>query len=133
MFGLQILDITIGLIFVYLLLALICTAASELFAGLFDRRARNLLIGIRHLLEEETVRLKDPKDPSDPKGKGLVRICIFPSCNHLVYYSHRIQTWILPASSVISAVLSSMLTRDRSRTIIGVVPGLYDLLGRAGR
>jgi hypothetical protein len=72
MFGLQILDIAIGLIFVYLLLALICTTASELLAGLFDRRSRNLFIGIRGLLEDEVVRLKNPQNPGDPKGKGLV-------------------------------------------------------------
>jgi hypothetical protein len=67
MFGLQILDIAIGLIFVYLLLSLICTATSELLAGLFNRRSRNLFMGIRGLLEDEAV-----KDPGDPKGKGLV-------------------------------------------------------------
>src|SRR5262245_45045759 len=72
MFGLQILDIAIGLIFVYLLLALICTTVSELFAGLLSRRSRNLFIGIRGLLEDEAVRLKNPQDPSHPKGKGLV-------------------------------------------------------------
>jgi hypothetical protein len=69
MFGLQILDIAIGLIFVYLLLALMCTAASELIAGLLDRRAKNLLTRIRNLLKEDDVQLKDPKDQQD---KGLV-------------------------------------------------------------
>jgi len=72
MFGLQILDIAIGLIFVYLLLALICTTISELLAGLLNRRSRNLFIGIRGLLENEGVRLKDPQAPHDHKGKGLV-------------------------------------------------------------
>jgi len=72
MFGLQILDIAIGLIFVYLLLALICTTIGELLAGLLNRRSRNLLIGIRGLLEDEAVRLKNPQAPHDPKGKGLV-------------------------------------------------------------
>src|SRR5262245_11666007 len=72
MFGLQILDIAIGLIFVYLLLALICTTVSELLAGLLNRRSRNLFIGIRGLLEDEAVRLKNPQAPHDHKGKGLV-------------------------------------------------------------
>src|SRR5215475_13435832 len=72
MFGLQILDIALGLIFVYLLLALICTTASEMLAGLLNRRSRNLFIGIRGLLEDEAVRLKNPQAPHDPKGKGLV-------------------------------------------------------------
>src|SRR5215470_17706187 len=72
MFGLQILDIAIGLIFVYLLLALICTTASELLAGLFNRRSRNLYKGIRALLEEEAVGRENPQDSGAPKGKGLV-------------------------------------------------------------
>jgi hypothetical protein len=72
MFGLQILDIAIGLIFVYLLLALICTTVSELLAGLLNRRSRNLFIGIRGLLEDEDVKLKNPQAPNDPKGNGLV-------------------------------------------------------------
>src|SRR5262245_20232391 len=72
MFGLQILDIAIGLIFVYLVLSLICTTVSELLAGLFNRRSRNLFMGIRRLLEDETVRLGNPKDAADEKGKGLV-------------------------------------------------------------
>jgi len=90
MFGLQILDIAIGLIFVYLLLALICTTASELLAGLFNRRARNLFIGIRGLLEEETVRRENPKDPGDPKGKGLVDLFY---AHPLIKALHGWQTW----------------------------------------
>ncbi|MEE8264015.1 MAG: hypothetical protein V3R40_02025 [Gammaproteobacteria bacterium] len=43
MFGLQALDIALGLIVVYLILSLICTAANELIAGLFKLRARNLV------------------------------------------------------------------------------------------
>src|SRR5262245_30404228 len=72
MFGLQVIDIALGLIFVYLLLALICTTASELLAGFLNRRSRNLFIGIRGLLEDEAVRLKNPQNPSQPKGKKLV-------------------------------------------------------------
>jgi hypothetical protein len=51
MFGLQILDIAIGLIFVYLILALTCTAISEFIAGLIDRRSKNLQMGIGNLLD----------------------------------------------------------------------------------
>ena len=58
MFGLQILDVAIGLIFVYLILALTCTAVNELIAGWLDRRRNNLFQGLRNLL-------------SDPTWKGL--------------------------------------------------------------
>src|SRR5437016_5696847 len=61
MFGLPILDIAIGLVFVYLLLALVCTAVTEVFAGLLKRRASNLLMGVRNLLGEP-----------NPAGQNLV-------------------------------------------------------------
>src|SRR5437762_14039335 len=60
MFGSDILEIAIGMIFVYLLLSLICSAASELIEGLFKNRATDLERGIRQLL-------------NDPNGTGLVR------------------------------------------------------------
>jgi len=90
MFGLQILDIAIGLIFVYLLLALICTTASELLAGLLNRRSRNLFVGIRGLLEDEAVRLENPQTPGDPKGKGLVDLFY---AHPLIQALHGRQTW----------------------------------------
>lgn len=62
MFGLQMLDIAIGLIFIYLLLALICTAANELIAGLLDRRTKNLETGISNLLFEKGVTIEDQRD-----------------------------------------------------------------------
>jgi hypothetical protein len=54
MFGMQILDIAIGLVFIYLVLALTCTAINELFAGWLDRRSKNLVMGIRNLLESSS-------------------------------------------------------------------------------
>jgi hypothetical protein len=51
MSGFGVIDIAIGLIFVYLLLALICTAVNEFIAGMLGRRAANLKVGIQKLLE----------------------------------------------------------------------------------
>lgn len=50
MFGLPILEVAIGLSFVYLLLALICTALNETIAGITHRRATFLKKGINSLL-----------------------------------------------------------------------------------
>ena len=52
MLGLPMLDVIIGLVFVYLLLALICTTAMEMVVGLFDSRSANLFLGIQNLLGE---------------------------------------------------------------------------------
>jgi len=56
MLGLQTLDIAIGLVFIYFVLSIICTAANEMIAGWLKLRAENLEDGIRNLL-------KDPQKP----------------------------------------------------------------------
>ena len=53
MFGSGILEVAIGMAFVYLLLSLICTAVSEWIAALFGLRASNLEAGIRSLFSDE--------------------------------------------------------------------------------
>lgn len=51
MFGSNVLEIGIGLIFVYLIISLVCMAANEALASLFSWRAHNLRAGIRNLLD----------------------------------------------------------------------------------
>jgi hypothetical protein len=51
MFGSSVLDIGIGLIFVFLILGLVCTASNELLAGVLAWRATNLREGVRNLLD----------------------------------------------------------------------------------
>jgi hypothetical protein len=53
MFGLPILEVAIGLSFVYLLLALVCTTLNETIAGLTARRAGILEKGISSLLGDD--------------------------------------------------------------------------------
>ncbi len=60
MLGSTLLDIVIGLIFVYLLLSLICSALNEIIERFLKNRAVDLERGIRELLHEE-------------KGKGLLK------------------------------------------------------------
>jgi hypothetical protein len=55
MMGLQMLDVAIGLMFIYLVLALACTALVETVAGLVDRRRRNLEKGIANLFGDEAL------------------------------------------------------------------------------
>ncbi len=51
MFGSNLLDVTIGMIFIYLLLSLICSAANEIIEGWLKNRATDLERGIRELLD----------------------------------------------------------------------------------
>jgi hypothetical protein len=50
-FGSSVLDVAIGLILVYLIISLVCTAANEALASFFRWRANNLREGIRNLLD----------------------------------------------------------------------------------
>jgi hypothetical protein len=60
MFGSNVLEVAIGIIFVYLLLSLMCTALNEGIASLLDKRSSNLFEGIKNLL-------------NDPKFTGLAQ------------------------------------------------------------
>ncbi len=56
MFGSNVLDVAIGLVFVYLLLSLIVTAGTELLASCFKWRANNLRQGIERLLSPDLAK-----------------------------------------------------------------------------
>jgi hypothetical protein len=54
MFGSSILEIAIGVIFVYLVLSLICTAINEGISTLINKRGKNLFAGIKNMLNDPT-------------------------------------------------------------------------------
>jgi hypothetical protein len=56
MFNSSILDVLVGLIFVYMLLAILCTAANEWIASLTRRRGETLRRGITQLLEGQGIQ-----------------------------------------------------------------------------
>jgi hypothetical protein len=53
MFGSQVIDVAIGMIFVYLLLSLICSAANEAIESKLKNRAQDLEKGIKNLLGDK--------------------------------------------------------------------------------
>lgn len=55
MFGSQVIDVAIGMVFVYLLLSLVCSAANELIETILKNRAKKLEEGIRSLLNNESL------------------------------------------------------------------------------
>jgi hypothetical protein len=61
LFGSAILDVAVGMVFVYLLVSLVVSAASELIASMLKWRATNLWQGINNLLREPGA-LEDKKD-----------------------------------------------------------------------
>ena len=52
MFGSTILDVAIGIVFIYLLVSLVISATNELIAALLKSRAKNLSKGIQVLLQD---------------------------------------------------------------------------------
>ncbi|MDX6501386.1 MAG: hypothetical protein QOG23_4646 [Blastocatellia bacterium] len=58
MFNSQILDVAIGMIFVYLLLSLMCSAANEIIESLLKKRAKHLEQGLRELLQNKELVAK---------------------------------------------------------------------------
>jgi hypothetical protein len=64
MFGSNALEIAIGVVFVFLVVSLLCTAINELIAGMMRSRARELERGIFNLLDGTTTIA--PAPPSQP-------------------------------------------------------------------
>ncbi|NIR45382.1 MAG: hypothetical protein GWN99_13270 [Gemmatimonadetes bacterium] len=60
MFGSAIVEVAIGLLFIYLILSLVCSALNEMLAGWLRMRAKNLEEGIRNMLD-------------DPEGVDIAR------------------------------------------------------------
>ncbi len=101
MFGSAILDVAVGLVFLYLLLSLISSAVSELLEGWLKNRAKDLEKGLRELLQ-------------DPHGTGLVkRIYEHPLINGLFAGAYdpnntRNLPSYIPARSFAMAVLDAV-------------------------
>jgi hypothetical protein len=73
MFGSQTLDVVVGMVFIYLLLSIICTAANEIIASLFALRASSLAKGIANLLADKRVKGLDQLLYEHPLIKSLYR------------------------------------------------------------
>jgi hypothetical protein len=52
MFGSNVLEVAIGIVFIYLLLSLICSAVNEWIASVLNQRGKNLFKGIKNLLND---------------------------------------------------------------------------------
>jgi len=52
MFGSTILEVAIGIVFIYLFLSLICSTINEAIASLINKRGKNLFEGVKNLLND---------------------------------------------------------------------------------
>lgn len=105
LFNSTVLDVAIGLIFVYLLLAIICTAANEWLAALTKQRAKFLKKSLLQLLDNQPTK----KDGS-------------PGAFIKEFYQHPLITGMMRdgshptylAARTFSAVISDLLAADQS-------------------
>ena len=103
MFGSEILDIAIGMIFTYLLLSLICSAINELIERNLKNRATDLEKGLRELLD-------------DKDGTGLVKqVYEHGMINGLFRGSYN------PAASDKSNLPSYIPSRNFALAILGIL------------
>ena len=73
LFGSNVLEIALGLTFLYLLLAIISSAVNEWIAGIFKLRAKTLREGIANLLGDPQVKGLAAEVLAHPAIKGLTR------------------------------------------------------------
>ncbi|HSE32965.1 MAG TPA: hypothetical protein VLA93_15440 [Pyrinomonadaceae bacterium] len=105
MFGSTVLDVAIGLVFVYLLLAIICTSANEILSGVTKSRGNLLKEGIRQLLGNQPTSgaKNDPLALFEEFYKHGLITSMMRDNRHPAY---------LPARTF-STVVVDLLTKDR--------------------
>lgn len=105
LFNSAVLDVVIGLVFVYLLLAILCTAANEWLAALSKSRAKFLQKGIKQLLNNQATTDDDS-----------------PSAFIKAFYKHPIVTGLMKdgnhptylSASAFSTVVLDLLTAKQA-------------------
>jgi hypothetical protein len=108
LFNSTILDVIIGLIFVYLLLSIMCTAANEWVAALGKRRAKTLVRGLEQLLNNQLLT-EDPR-PGEKTPKPLVDAFREHPLIKTMFNGERPPTYLSPRS--FSTSLTDILTTE---------------------
>jgi hypothetical protein len=79
MFGLQTIDIGLGLVFVYFVLSVICSGVNEMIAGFLRLRAANLVQGIENMLKDQGIPNLEKAFYDHPLIKSLYKKEDLPS------------------------------------------------------
>ncbi len=108
LFNSTILEVVIGIVFVYLLLSILCTSANEWVAALTRRRGEMLRKGIRQLLEHQP--LKDGGKPDE----FLNAFYKHPLIASLIH-DKRHPAYIAPRTFV--AVITDLLTKEKPGSV----------------
>src|SRR5215212_11849902 len=124
MFGSTVLDVAIGLVFVYLLLAILCTSANEILSAITKSRGNLLREGISQLLgNQPTTSAKDKPDALLDQfyRHSLVR-GMFRGNRHPAYLPSRTFATVL-IDSVLANGGDGVTTRDVEGAFRSLPPG----------
>jgi hypothetical protein len=117
MFGSDILDVLVGIAFVYLLASLIVSAATELVAGWLGWRADKLLDGIRNLIDSPGTEVWVRKLYDHPLIQGMSPL----PTKAFAIFGHKLAP-LAPGPSYIPS-------RTFSAALLGVVQNLQRAIG----
>src|SRR5947207_331925 len=106
MFGLPILDVGLGLILLYLVLALACTSLNEVLAALFNLRGKKLFLGIENLLLAGSA---EPPSTGHTRELAPADIYAHPLIKSL--YRRRWPSYI-PSSRFAQALMDTLVPAD---------------------
>jgi len=120
LFGSTVLDVAVGLIFVYLLLAIMCTSLNEWISGILNLRGKNLALAIRQLLDRQPTTRNPGSDSlieafyNHPLISGMMKSSQHPS--------------YIPARTF-ATTLMDLVSHDRQGffTIESIQAGINDL------
>jgi len=145
MFGSALLDVALGMIFVYLLLSLICTAANEVIEGILKNRALDLERGLRELLDPNGAITQDSmvaKLYNHPLVNGLYKGTYAGFVSHMgnaapvrwlrrVFDSPELPSYI-PSRNFALALMDTVLPAAASATSAGGTKTAATSSGAAG-
>ena len=136
MFGSTILDVIIGVIFVFLLLSLLCSVLIEMVSALLALRARTLEEGVRTLLDDLETGALTKRVYEHPLIKGMSRANgPGPDRNKPAYIGARTFATVLLDVLVDAVVPDSPYSKPRLLqeigSIVSLLPAEYDTVKRA--
>lgn len=118
MFGSSMIEVAIGVIFIYLSLSLVCTAANELIASLTRWRAKTLAEGIRNLFQYD--KGMEHRIYNHPLIRGLYRKGKMPSYIPSRTFASALMDIIIPTHDPDNP--DRPKTLDKIRDAIGKLP-----------
>jgi hypothetical protein len=128
MFGSEILEVGIGLAFVYLLLSLVCSVVNEWISGVMGLRAKNLEAGIRSLFSDGKLA------SLASKGEEFISDAIYDHGLIKSLYRTGGKPSYIPSNLFAMALLDTLVPTDGSpKTIEGVRSAVANLPQGAAR